>query len=258
MRQACSTRPSISRICREAGLNRQQFNRYTNGQAVPSAYNRLRIARLFGIEPEDFDLPRDEFRKRLAPSEARAAPGGTLLDAYPGDIAALERYLGFYQTYHLSMSWPGRVVCACAHVKKHDGRVVVTTRERMRDEASGIDLRSRYIGLAAYRRNRLFVTERTSGDHMTIGQTILMPFEIHQRLYLRGITMGISWRKENLPYASRMIWRHFGHDVDRRALLSRCGLHRLEDGALPEPVSRYLKSSESKVVSVNPIADEEG
>ncbi len=213
---------------------------------------------MFNIEPEDFALPRDEFRRRLAPSSGRGAPSDTLLDAYPGDIAALERYLGFYQTYHLSMSWPGRVVCACAHVKEQDGRVVVTTRERMRDEASGMNLHSRYTGLAAYRRNRLFVTERTSGEHMTIGQTILMPFEVHQRLYLRGITMGISWRKENLPYASRMIWRHFGHDVDRRALLSRCGLRNLEGGTLPEPVSRYLKSPASKVVSVSPIADEEG
>jgi hypothetical protein len=156
------------------------------------------------------------------------------------------------------MSWPGRVVCACAHLKERDRRVAVTTLERIDDQLSGISLRSRYVGLAAYQRNRIFISECTSGEHTTIGQTILMPFEIHQRLYLRGITMGVSWRKENLPYASRMIWRYFGHDVDRRALISRCGLRRLEDGTLPDPVLRYLTSSGSKVVSVSPIADEEG
>lgn len=258
LRQACSTRPSISQVCREIGVNRQQFNRYINGQASPSAHNRLRIARMFGIEPEDFDLPLDEFRKRLAPSNGRGMPSDMLLDAYPGDIAALERYLGFYQTYHLSMSWPGKVVCACAHLKERDGRVAVMTLERISDQSSGISLRSRYVGLVAHRRNRIFITECTSGEHTTIGQTILMPFEIHQRLYLRGITMGVSWRKENQPYASRMIWRFLGHDVDRRALISRCGLRRLEDGTLPEPVLRYLKSSGSKVVTVSPIADEEG
>ena len=85
-----------------------------------------------------------------------------------------------------------------------------------------------------------------------------MPFENHQRLYLRGITMGVSWRKENMPYASRTIWRYFGHDVDRRTLVSRCGVRKLEDRILPEPVLRYLTSSGSKLVTVSPISDEEG
>ena len=258
LRDACSTRPSISQICREIGLNRQQFNRYINGHALPSAHNRLRIARVFGIEPEDFDLPRDEFRRRLTPSLKRNEPSDILFDAYPGDISLLARYLGFYQTYHLSMSWPGKVVCACAHLKERDGRVVVTTLERIDDRASGISLRSRYTGLAAYQRSRIFIAERTRGEHTTFGQTILMPFEIHQRLYLRGITMGVSWRKENMPYASRTIWRYFGHDVDRRTLVSRCGVRKLEDRILPEPVLRYLTSSGSKLVTVSPSSDEEG
>src|SRR5690606_12438579 len=143
----------------------------------------------------------------------------------------------------VSMSWPGRIVCSCAHRKEHDGRVVVTSRERVIDEPSGIRQHSRYVGLVAYRRNRIFVTERTTGEYGTFGQTILMPFEIHQRLYLHGITMGVSWRKENVPYASRMIWRYFGHDVDRRALVSRCGLYAPESATLPEPVIRYLTGS---------------
>lgn len=180
-----------------------------------------------------------------------------LLEAFPGDIDSLERYLGFYQTYHLSMSWPGQVVCACAHMTERNGRVIVKSLERISDQSSEISLRSRYVGLAAYQRNRIFITECTSGEHPTIGQTVLMPFEIHQRLYLRGITMGVSWRKENQPYASRMIWRYFGHDVDRRALVSRCGLHSLLSGALPDPVLRYLTSSGSKVVTVSPVADKE-
>lgn len=257
LRQACSTRVSISQVCREIGLNRQQFNRYISGQSLPSAHNRHRIARHFALEPEDFELPGDAFRKRLSPPARPAVPGEMLLDAYPGDMGALERYLGFYQTYHLSMSWPGKLVCACAHLKKRDGRVVVTTLERISDRASGIALRSRYRGLAAYWRNRIFITERTAGEHTTIGQTILLPFEVHQRLYLRGITMGISWRTENMPYAARMIWRYFGQDADRRAMVSRCGVRRLDDASLPAPVLRHLASSGSTMVTVSPNADEE-
>lgn len=255
LREACSTRASISQVCREIGVNRQQFNRYINGQSVPSAHNRRRIAEAFAVEPEDFHLPREEFRRRLGPCAKHDGPGDVLLNGYPGDLNALQRYLGFYQTYHMSMSWPGQVVCSCAHLKERDGFVVVTTLERISDKASGIRQHSRYVGLVAFRRNRIFVTERTSGEHTTFGQTILMPFEVHQRLYLHGLTMGVSWRKENMPYASRMIWRYFGRDVDRRALISRCGLHPLESGALPEPVTRYLTQSDAPLATISPIAD---
>ncbi len=254
LKHACGTRTSISQVCREIGINRQQFNRYINGQALPSAHNQLRIARAFAVEPEAFNLPCDIFRKRLSGLNIPAEQSDALFDAYPGDMSMMERYLGFYQTYHLSMSWPGKVVCACTHLKERNGRVVVASRERINDSTSGIDMHARYIGLAAYQRNRIFVTERTHGEHTMLAQTILMPFEIHQRLYLRGITMGVSWRKENLPYTSRMIWRYLGHDVDLRALISRCGLYKI-DGSLPEPVKHYLTSPGSKLVTVSPTFD---
>lgn len=57
LKYACSTRVSISDFCREVGLNRQQFNRYINGQAHPSPHNLLRIASAFGLEPGDFTAP---------------------------------------------------------------------------------------------------------------------------------------------------------------------------------------------------------
>lgn len=251
LREACSRRVSVSEVCREIGVNRQQFNRYISGQALPSPHNRLRIARAFGVEPADFDLPPTAFRARLAAGgTGRSVTDDLLVSAYPGDLAQLRRYLGFYQTYHLSLSWPGRVVCSCTHLKERDGRVLVTSLERIVDREGAIDQRSRYLGLAAFRLNRLFIAERTRGEAATFGQTILMPFEIHQRLYLRGITMGVSWRKDHAPYASRMIFRYLGRETDRRALISRCGLRPLEPGALPEPVTRYLTEAGSDLVTV--------
>ncbi|NMG40373.1 helix-turn-helix domain-containing protein [Chelativorans sp. ZYF759] len=251
LKYACSTRVSISDFCREVGLNRQQFNRYINGQARPSPHNLLRIASAFGLEPGDFTAPPEEFRRRLATGHAPADPRHPLLDAFPGDLSALRRYLGFYQTYHLSLSWPGHVVCSCAHLREEEGHVVVTTLERIEDAESGIRQRSRYVGLAAFYRNRIFITERTRGDAPTFGQTVLMPFEVHQRLFLRGVTMGVSWRKDNQPYASRMIWRHHGHQTDRRALISRCGSYTTSSGNLPSPVVSFLGSGEPVTVTLD-------
>lgn len=243
LRRACATTPSVSQFCRRHGFNRQQFNRYIAGQSRPSANNLLRIAGAFGLEPEDFELGRDQFaavmNRTVAPAE-RTAP---LEDAFPGDIAELRKYLGFYQTWHVSLSWPGRIVCSCAHLVERDGKVVVTSLERIEDDRNGIRQRSRYHGLAAYRRGRIFITERTRGEAPTFGQTILLPFEVHQRLYMRGLTMGISWRKDNQPYASRMIWRAHGASPDVRRLIETCGIYAMTSAEVPSAVVSYLSDA---------------
>ena len=109
-----------------------------------------------------------------------------------------------------------------------------------RGRTNGIRQRSRYHGLAAYRRGRIFITERTKGEAPTFGQTIMLPFEVHQRLYLRGLTMGISWRKDNQPYASRMIWRAHGARADIRRLIESCGTYSMTSAEVPSAVAKYL------------------
>lgn len=240
LKLACSTQKSVSDFCRTIGLNRQQFNRYLNAGSLPSAHNLMRIAAAFGLNPVDFDLPESAFRRKLGERRRPVTGAGPLADAFPGDLNALADYLGFYQTWHLSLSWPGQVVCSCSHLRSRDGQVLVTTLERIEDAESGILQRSRYVGMAAYRRRCVFLTELTSGQAPTFGQTILMPFEVHQRRYLRGITMGVSWRNNNLPYATRTIWHYLGNATDLRMLISRCGIYAPASAAVPTAVTSFL------------------
>lgn len=237
---ACATRQSISELCRAIGINRQQFNRYINSGTLPSAHNRLRIASFFGFQAEDFDLPSAAFRRKLEAKRQPLLAEGPLAAAFPGNLQALRPYMGFYQTWHVSLSWPDRIVCSCAHMRERDAQIVVTSLERIEDVESGIRQRSRYVGLAAYQRQRIFLTELTRGDAPTFGQTILMPFEIHQRQYLRGLTMGVSWRNDNLPYATRTVWRYRGVRTDRRALIANCGIYELNSANLPSVVVSFL------------------
>lgn len=250
LKLACSTRHSISDLCRTVSINRQQFNRYINTGALPSANNRLRIAAAFGLDPSDFDLPMSAFRHKLSERRQPTMEEGPLADAFPGDLRALRPHFGFYQTWHISLSWPDRVVCSCSHLRERNGQVLVTSLERIEDAQSGVRQRSRYVGLAAYRRQRIFLTELTRGDSPTFGQTILMPFEIHQRKYLRGLTMGVSWRNGNEPYATRTIWHYRGLGADIRALISNCGTYKLASAALPSVVASFLDETGPLAVSV--------
>ncbi|WP_026161084.1 helix-turn-helix domain-containing protein [Sinorhizobium medicae] len=250
LRFACATRRSISQVCREIGINRQQFNRYISGEARPSAHNVARIAAFFGLSADDFLLPPKLFEARMIRPERHRLEAGQLLEGFPGDAAALRRHFGYYQTYHLSLSWPGFIVCSCAHIYEEGGSIRVKSIERIRDRANEIEQFSKYVGLVTFWRNRIFIAERTVGQAAMLAQTILMPFELHQRVYLRGTTMGVSWRKENLPYASRMIWRHIGQDPDKRQMLSRCGLVPFGARHLPSAVRRFLEVPEAEVLTI--------
>lgn len=250
LRSACQTRRSISELCRDLDFNRQQFNRYIHDEAVPSPHNRARIAEAFGLKGDDFLLHPAEFAERLKRSRPSSREVDALAKGFPGDLASLRPYLGFYQTYHLSMSWPGRVVCSCARVAENDGLVMVKTLERIEDPHDAIRQLSKYVGMAAWWRGRIFIVERSVGANSMIAQTTLTPFEMHQRTYLKGITMGVAWRRENVPYASRMIWRHLGVNTDLRALVGKCGLYDPPHKLVPEPVLRFLDPLKPQIVSI--------
>lgn len=250
LRSACSTQRSISHICREVGLNRQQFNRYIKGETRPSAHNLARIASYFGLASADFSLQPKAFAERLHRPERGGADVLDVFKGFPGDLAALRRHAGYYQTYHLSPSWPGFVVCSCSRLSERNGQMHVKSVERIRDRQKEIQQDTKYVGLAAFMRNRIFIYERAKGRSAMLSQTILLPFEVHQRAYLRGTTMGVSWRKDNLPYASRMIWRHVGQEPDLRQLLSRCGVLALSSRQLPPTVRTFLEDPAAEVLTV--------
>ncbi|MDG1430229.1 MAG: helix-turn-helix transcriptional regulator, partial [Paracoccaceae bacterium] len=63
LRFLCAESGSIAQVCRDIGINRQQFNRYLNGSGMPSAHNLRRIARYFNINEGDFVLDSETFRK---------------------------------------------------------------------------------------------------------------------------------------------------------------------------------------------------
>ncbi|MCO6184692.1 helix-turn-helix transcriptional regulator [Rhizobium sp. L1K21] len=250
LRTACATKRSISQICREIGINRQQFNRYINGETMPSAHNLARIADHFGLMSGDFSLPPRIFVGRLQQPKRGGAEGSELFKGFPGDIASLRRHVGYFQTYHQSPSWPGMVVCSVSRIFEREGLMHVRSAERVRDVENEIHQYTKYDGLAAFLRNRIFIYERARGPSSILSQTILLPFEVHQKTYLRGTTMGVSWRKESLPYASRMIWRYLGTAPDLRQMLSRSGVVPLSSRQLPPTVKSFLDAPEADVLSV--------
>lgn len=240
LRYACSQKKSISQICRDIGLNRQQFNRYINGTSRPSAYNLTRIARYFSLHSADFHTVPSVFASRFEKAQRGTIDKDRINEGFPGDIRALRHHLGYYQTYHVSLSWPGNVVCSCCHLEERDGLVISKSIERIRNVELEIKQFTKYIGKASYLRDRIFVVEAATMGEPIITQTILLPFQEHQQLYLKGLCTGISWRNQNMPYATRMIWRYLGTNPDKRAMLERCGIISPRSRRLSPTVRKFL------------------
>jgi transcriptional regulator with XRE-family HTH domain len=52
--QLSRTKTSIAQVCRDLGINRQQFNRYLAGETLPNEQNFERISKYFGVEKSQF------------------------------------------------------------------------------------------------------------------------------------------------------------------------------------------------------------
>jgi len=239
LRLLCGRKRSVSELCREIGVNRQQFGRYLSGAVMPSAHNLRRICAHFDIDERELFEPAAGFRARHAPtaSDPRNLPWRALLQAFPGDRVALRRYLGLYHSHFISPSWPGTVMRALVQLHERQGFVLSRSVERAVDPTRGVRQRSKYEGLVSFIGERLFVVEREATSRVSIVETILFPAHRHQLNYLRGMTFGVSWRPRRSPYASRAIWKRLRDGADPREALAQCGVFRLDSRQI-DPVVR--------------------
>ena len=252
LRFACSQRHSVSQICRDIGLNRQQFNRYINGGAHPSPFNLGRIAQYFYIHPSDFKASNSVFKSRFLKAQQGNTSKDRINEGFPGDIRSLRRYLGYYQTYYLSPSWPETIVCSCAFLEEKNGLIISKSLERISHRQLNIKKITKYNGKATFLRDRIFLVETESTGDPIVTQIILKPFQDQNDKYLKGLCTGISWRSNDVPYATRMIWRHLGSFPDKREMLGRCGILPHSSRRIAPTVKKYLlpKDGESATVVV--------
>jgi hypothetical protein len=126
LRRLCALHGSIAAVCREMGVNRQQFDRYLSMDALPNRATTTRICQYFGIE--EAELYHDpETVEGLDRSVKAGRPKGQPAD---GPIAArlfgppvptIEP--GFYQTYFSIPSRPEEFLCAITSIRNDGERV---------------------------------------------------------------------------------------------------------------------------------------
>ncbi len=245
LRSLCAERGNISQVCREIGLNRQQFNRYLNGESLPSAHNLRRIARYFDLPEAQLFAPRTEFEETLKDSIVRRkeTPASLFVKPYSDQVKNLRRYVGFYHSFFCTPSWQGRIFCSLIRLKEVDGVVTIRSHENATSPDKSVRQISRYEGLVALRGNRIFATEHECGKEGSIAQTILYSAHRQQLKYLRGMTMGVAWRPFPHPYAAKTIWKRLDERITAREALTACGVYSEQSKSIDLAVRKYLLGS---------------
>lgn len=251
LRQLCATRASVSQVCREIGINRQQFNKYLSGAALPSAHNLRRICDYFGIGEIDLFRPLAEFEKI---SQVIFSNSGGPMQAFQRlfteNLRKLRDFEGVYHSFNRSPSWDGGIVCSLVRLQEKDGLMTVKTLEFAAGPANTAREVAKYEGIACYRQELLFVVEYDLQGGGCLSQTVLNPPFRHQRRYLRGMASGVSWRPGRRPFTSPSIWRKVEPTNSLRDAMNECGgitMARLKKDPI---VAAYMTSSGTNEVAL--------
>lgn len=126
LRRLCGLHGSIAAVCREMGVNRQQFDRYLSMDALPNRATTTRICQYFGIEeaelyrdPETLEgLDRPAKSNRLR-GQAGDGPIAARIFAPPTPTIAP----GFYQTYFSIPGSRDQILCAITSIRADGERV---------------------------------------------------------------------------------------------------------------------------------------
>ena len=237
LRELCSQQPSVSKICRDIGLNRQQFDRYLKGRAMPSAHNMRRICDYFGIGEEDLLGEPRRLKRRLEPLSPRETALEQALRPEPGEISLLNNYTGVYFYFFMSPNWPGHVQCGLMSIVAQDGEARSRYLGRVWDPDFHKIIRSRFIGRVVLRGDRLFIVEHSSRHADSFGQTILYAAHQHQSNYITGMCFGIDWQPQRAPFSSPVIMKRLSNIASLREAVRACGLYD-PDSRLLDPIVR--------------------
>ena len=252
LRYLCSYYRSISEVCRKIGINRQQFNKYLDGGARPSAHNLKRICDFFGLEEYEILSPPADL-KRLVEIKGIPATGARPAQIHMGHIEALlsldaevfRDYYGYYYKYYYSFSYPGRILKCLVSIFEVEGTACYKCVERLVDRGGGFKQRYvfKYVGVLFFLRDRIFMVDREALIGNEISETILYPSTKSKVGELPGLMIGVSGKTSREPICSRVLLEYLGPQIDLRRAMESCGLYAADSPAIDESVKRAIDNT---------------
>ncbi|MGB5837534.1 MAG: helix-turn-helix transcriptional regulator [Albidovulum sp.] len=242
IRLLCSYGQSVSDICRRAGFNRQQFNKYFNGHAQPSLATLRRICDFFGVDDHEILLPHDAFKTivRLRPPKLGVKRSSyeraldNVVQRSQANHDMLERHAGYYHAYFAPEPARGLLIRAIVHLYKENEAWLTKTVDRKLDGSFFVPSRVRYTGVAMEAYQRITILEREMGSGRSIWASMLYCSEHHTPTFLSGLCMSVETEARHDISCVRVVWQYLGKKPDLRRAVSMCGIVDQSVEAVPE------------------------
>lgn len=248
LRLLCSHYRSVAEVCRKLPINRGQFNKYLCGNSVPTAFNLKRICDFFGVEEFEIGLPTEQFvtligvkARRDGPSREVSAPERIFEHLRQQSSSQLKAHTGYYYEYYHAMTEPGSIICALVHMYQEGKHFVYERDERLQIVGTeGGYERYRYVGVAYYLQDRLFLVDYESLTSNEISQTILIPSFKSCITRLNGLKMGVSAADHRNPACSRVVWEYLGQEINRINAYRKVRLYDMDDPVIDDDLRGRL------------------
>jgi hypothetical protein len=231
-------------------INRQQFNRYLTGTAVPSRHNYKLISDFFGLEPEHLFMPSAAFAASFKPrTMAEPAPASRRWDdlrrAVLGNaLPQLAEYQGFYFKYFYTYLGGHRIKRELVHWYESEGMLVSSVKQRYLGEDEAADASSAFItyrGIVGSVGDRLINIDYHRGTDREASTMFLYPRGRKSRR-MNGLTISVSHGPARAIAAARVVMDFIGTEIDRRAALSGLGNYDLDDPSVPATIKRAVRN----------------
>lgn len=245
----CSRVKSVSELCRELELNRQQFARYLSGASKPSPYNLGRIADYFHITVSDFDLPHHRFLElqeaaNNGSERNHASLVSKVLDTATGSLEELKSFAGYYFVYLQSPSEPEKLLKSLVHLDIEGKRLISKWEEAFTRTEDGSSQTSRYEGVVRCLNGYLFIVDIETSMRDTILETVLqVPYRRKYKI-LTGLTMGMTTGRQRLAFASIAVFQFLGKKIDWAPHRSQCGFFDFDSKNIDRAVSAVFAQQE--------------
>lgn len=253
LRTLCAAESSIADICRDTGINRQQFNKYLAGRAIPSATVLRRICQRLGVtEDALLAVP-------FAPGSAQPDGDGTTVNArlghlgrdlerifnvYMPDIKSVTRLentdftAGRYHIYFPLSDFAGYLVRAYMEVWWHKHTLMFTRLTRLKQIGkSEVSVRGRHLGVALASKDEISLMGRNRSAPFQVS-VINFTSDILSKRFFVGLTMTHAAGK---PLACRCVLERLPEAKSRRDGLNSCGVLQVRDEAVPRFVQQVMR-----------------
>ena len=250
LEELCSRVKSVSALCRELSLNRQQFARYQSGEGMPSPYNLRKIASYFQLSAADLCLPHEAFQEVLKNSSLTSTPAhpNYVLDILGGaaeDQARNETFAGHYFAFLQSPTEPAKLLKSLVHFYIAGNRLLSRWDESFTRAKDGSFQSSRYEGVVRFLGDHMFIVDVETSAREVILETILrIPYRRRSKV-LTGITMGMTTGQQRIPFASIAVFRSLGQRINEAAQRKQCGFFDLSSKSVDPIVREVFISQET-------------